>query len=182
MVATSIMVLSLAYMVPRDLGARYYLLPIAGFFIAASTASLVDRREPTQSSTWSTLAAIAFPAGVAAAAAIGLAVMVFPSQRLPINPAIQRQFADDPIVWGDVYGSAVVARYGIYSAKIMFTSPEIQDDLVSGSYDAGIEQFFIDDTESMTAVLQRLRNQWRFDAVGDVFGQPLYRLAGRIDN
>ncbi|MEW9834472.1 hypothetical protein [Mesorhizobium marinum] len=177
-VAAWVMALSLAYLVPKDVLVPYYLLSAAAFLTTVSVAVLIGLPEPTKPARGWT--AWAFPAAVAVAAVVGLMAIAFPSQRLAIDPAVKQRFADDPIVWGDVYGSAVVARYGAYSAKIMFTSPEIQDALVSGLDDAGIEQFFLVDTDSMAAVVDRVRTRWLLTPAGDVFGRPLYRLSGRL--
>jgi hypothetical protein len=178
-VAAAVMALSLAYLVPKEILIPYYLLSAAGFLITVSVAAMIDRSEPAPLRPWSTVTVLTFPATVAAAAIVGLGVIAFPSQRLVPNPAVQEQFARDPIVWGDVYGSAVVARYRTYSAKLIFASPEIQDALVLGAYNAGVEQFFVVDTDSMAAVIDRLRTQWSLVPAGDVFGKPLYRLTGR---
>jgi hypothetical protein len=179
-VAAAVLALSLAYLVPKEVLVPYYLLSAAGFLITVSLAAITDQPEPAPLRAWSTVTTLAFPAAVAAAAIVGLGVIEFPSQRLVPDPAVQEQLARDPIVWGDDYGSVVVARYRTYSAKLMFTSPEIQDVLVLGAHEAGVEQFFVADTDSMAVVVERLRTKWALSAVGDVFGKPLYRLTGRI--
>jgi hypothetical protein len=176
-VAAAAMALSLAYLLPKDVLIPYYLLPAAAFLIAASLSTLIDGGRSAASGTAAT---VVFPVGVVAAGVIGLMVAAFPSQRLPVNATVEKQLASDPIVWGDVYGSAVVMRYGAYSAKIMFTSPEIQDALVSGLYEAGIAQFFVVDTDSMAAVADRVRTRWLLTPAGDVFGKPLFRLSGQV--
>jgi hypothetical protein len=177
-VAVAVMALSIAYMVPKQVLIPYYLMAPAGLLITACLVAMIERTESELARRWSIVTAFSFPAIVLAVGLVALRVVPLGSQRLALDPAVVERFAGDPIVWGDVYGSAVVALYRTYSAKLMFASPEIQEALVAGTHAAGIEQFFLVDTESMTKVFDRIRLKWSLEPAGDVFGKPLYRLSG----
>ena len=177
-IAAAVMALSMAYLVPKEVLIPYYLMPPAALLITACLAAIVERPEGELSRRWSIVTAFCFPAIVVATGLVTLRVVPLSSQRLAVDPAVTERFAGDPIVWGDVYGSAVVALYRTYSAKLMFASPEIQDALVAGAHAAGIEQFFLVDTPSMAEVVERIRLQWSLEPEEDVFGKPLYRLSG----
>jgi hypothetical protein len=180
-IAAAVMAMSLAYLVPKEVLIPYYLMPPAAFLTTACLAAIVQDSEARPPRGRSMARALGFASTVVLAGFMALGVIAFPSQRLIVDPAVKERFARDPIVWGDVYGSAVVALYRTYSAKLMFTSPGMQDALVAGAHRAGIEQFFLVDTAAMAEVVGRIRPQWSLVPEGEVFGKPLYRLAGPSD-
>lgn len=163
---------SLAYLAPKDILIDYYLVPVSTFVLAA-TASWQGGRAPT---------ARRVTAGVFAAVVIGLGVAFcllrpFPPTKVPVtSTAVLDALAADPIVWADLSGGRFVQRYGVYSAKLNFTSAANQDLMVDGLASAGQLQLIVLDTDSMRRILERISDKHETQLLGQAFDADVYRI------
>jgi hypothetical protein len=76
-----------------------------------------------------------------------------------------------------MYAGFFVMRSDQYAAKIIFTSPAVQEKLIAGLRDNGWTELFAVDSPKMQATMTRLQATHQFVPLGQAFGQTVYRIA-----
>ena len=175
-ISLAALVVSLGYFVLKHVRIKYYVFACSAFVFGAASAVFAFGDNKSGERRSMSASAFAITILITSLGAVGGAS--YQQKEIILKPEIERAFSEDPIVWADIYGSAVINHYGVYAAKLHFSLEPVQDALVSGVNEAGIPQFIIADTDNMKAVVERLRQSWKLVKLGTVFDRDLYQITG----
>jgi hypothetical protein len=168
-------VVGVLFFITHNVLISYYPLPTVAFVYGGLLANvLLAAREvaPAPPTRLPLYAAIA-----------GAALFIFAAGKPPppppiaVDPAVSSLFGPKTIVWSDMYSGFFVMRAGQYAAKIIFTSPAVQEKLIAGLRADGWTELFAADSAKMKETMARLQATHEFVPLGKAFGQPVYRIA-----
>jgi MFS family permease len=172
------MLASLLYFLPKDVLISYYPTPISAFALAVAVGWAANGAPSPWSrlATGTTMAAVVLGLG----AAFCLLRPFPPTPVPPMAPAVSAALERDPIVWADLSGGRFVMGNGVYSAKLNFTSDEIQDYMVDAASAAGQPQLLVADTDTMRKIIERLGTRYRLTPLGQAYNADVFEIGPAI--
>ncbi|MBS7698261.1 MULTISPECIES: hypothetical protein [unclassified Chelatococcus] len=118
--------------------------------------------------------------GLAAAAGIALLIAALVAPIKEVNPLRHQEttlaLPPNSMVWGDLSTGLFVMHLRQYAAKLVFTGPDEQSELLDALRNKGVTQFFVNDSLHMAEVIARLKQLLPLHDAGKAFGYEVFSL------
>jgi hypothetical protein len=170
------LVFCVLYFLTKDIVIGYYLIPTEAFYLSAVVTGWI-------SSTTSEGPKLKQVGIIAAAASLTALAIAGVFTHLPyvmrddkVDPLVAASLAAHPMVWANVHGGYFITFNNVYSAKLVFGGPEVQDALLNGLADHNVPQLIVDDGDDMQKIIARISSGWHLTLLGKAYDLDVYAI------
>lgn len=168
--------ISIAFFCTHDIEVSYYMVPASMLLICCISFEWCGGTSPKISRSQGL--ALGFLSASPFMAASAVMAQHITKDAFELSLPVEVTSANS-IVWADISGSTLFYYQHKYAAKLLFAPPCMQDRLVEKVSELGKDQYFIEDTPDMRAVIERLSGSFELTEAGHYQASesfPIYKL------